>query len=213
MSYIAALLLWSTVLSDTVRWGFWHGFERTVEPQPVMLAGASCATIGVQNLSKAERVAVLGGAEDVCAIFRSAAFAADLHGKSLLASCETDHSGEDAMPGDSVVALLRGNQPTFSVIIRKPFRAVGLTSRSPRDSTLTRVALSPAFYRRAGDPDRNRSDDFRGNLAHEWTHAASDRIMDGGHGKAQCPDTRLVSYVVGNLVARLWATSAPNQSR
>ena len=41
-------------------------------------------------------------------------------------------------------------------------------------------------------------------IRHEITHTVSFRFLDAGHGTPECPDAELVSYGIGNLVAKMW---------
>lgn len=191
-------------------WIAWVGYDDPVRQPPPgsyePVAGG-CFSVGTQNLNNEQRRAVMGAASAVCAVFESEAFEERVAAQSWLANCDGDGGSPEVMSGDAVYAVLSERVPDFSVHPRKPWRAIAQAQKSETDHRKNRVAIRPSRISawHAGTAEG------RGRLinttAHEITHLLSYAFRDEGHGSEACPDARLVSYGIGDLVEDLVGVS------
>jgi hypothetical protein len=183
----------------------WIGFKKPVESDFVSLnSNDSCMKIGKQNLNNRQEKAVLEAATDVCNIFHSDEFRKRVIAQTWLASCDEENGKPDEISGEEVYKMLMKKISNYSVHPRKPWLAIAQTQRNEIDFVYNRVAIKPkrieAWYSQV---DTIKSE-LVNTIAHETTHIISFDFADRGHGSEKCPDSRLVSYGIGNLVEELW---------
>ena len=70
--------------------------------------------------------------------------------------------------------------------------------------TKNRVAIKPKRIMAWYSDDLKTKSLLINTIAHEITHTVSYTFSDSGHGTKECPDEELVSYGIGNLVAKMW---------
>jgi hypothetical protein len=169
---------------------------------------AGCPQVGAQNIRDARHwEAVSGAVAQVCRIYRSEPFAAELRRMRLRATCDRPGGREDWIGGDAVVRLLTGSMENFSVLVRTPINAIAQI-----DPPRARIAVSRGRVDAWHAQDRTQRRHLINTMAHEMSHFVREegdelyRFRDGGHTEERpgCPDAELVSYAVGDLVERLW---------
>lgn len=202
----SVLLSIAVVLTLTGCMGIaWIGFKKPVAGD--FKSGGthdSCMKIGIQNLDARQQKAVLAATNDVCSIFHSDEFRQRVMAQTWLASCEEVNGKPDEMKGAEVYEILMKQIPNFSVHPRRPWRAIAQTQRSEIDSVYNRVAFRPKRIEAWYSPVDTIKSQLVNTVAHEITHIMSFDFADKGHGTKECPDSKLVSYGIGDLVEELW---------
>ena len=183
----------------------WIGFKKPVESDFVSLnSNDDCMKIGKQNLNDRQKKAVLEAATDVCNIFHSDEFRKRVIAQTWLASCKEENGKPDEVSGEEVYKMLMKKIANYSFHPRKPWLAIAQTQRNEVDFVYNRVAIKPkrieAWYSQV---DTIKSE-LVNTIAHETTHIISFDFADRGHGSEKCPNSRLVSYGIGDLVEELW---------
>lgn len=201
-------LLGGCWLTNAYLWAPYQGpapsHFQTTSPPP------GCPRIGVQNLNREDEAAIREAVSEVCRIYHSPEFAAEVRARSWLATCERPAGRPDTVSGDYVVSLLTGPIDDFSVLARKPIAAVAQI-----DPPNARIAVRKRWFAlwRLGGRDNRQW--LVGTMAHEMSHfvrqSGETRFRDGGHSGAGpgCPDADLVSYGVGELARRIWYGRQP----
>lgn len=189
----------------------WIGFKKPVESDFVGLnSNDNCMKIGKQNLNDRQMKAVLESATDVCNIFHSDEFRKRVIAQTWLASCDEKNGKPDEVSGEEVYETLIKKISNYSVHPRKPWRAIAQTQRNEIEFVYNRVAIKPkrieAWYSQV---DTIKSE-LVNTIAHESTHIISFDFADRGHGSGKCPNSRLVSYGIGDLVEELWLKQHKN---
>lgn len=199
--YIGILILLTSGCAGSMSWVAWRGYDKPVQPPPspgsYKTVSGNCFSIGVQNLSPKQETAVLEAAGRVCEVISSTEFKQRVSTQQWFTSCDITASNRERMlKGPQIYEIINSSIPNFSVHPKKPWMAIAQADR--------------VYKRMAIDPTRINmwySDNQKGKLintmAHEITHLASVLFRDRGHGTPDCPDTKLVSYGVGNLVEEL----------
>jgi len=183
----------------------WIGFKKPVESDFVNLnSNDSCMKIATQNLSERQKEAVLEAATDVCNIFHSDEFRQRVIAQTWLASCDEENGKPDEVKGEEVYKMLMKKISNYSVHPRKPWRAIAQTQRNEVDFVYNRVAIKPNRIEAWHSQVDTIKSELVNTIAHETTHIISFDFADSGHGSKKCPDSRLVSYGVGDLVEELW---------
>jgi hypothetical protein len=198
---VSILVFITSGCAGTMSWVAWRGYDAPIEPPPspgsYKPVAGNCFSIGVQNLNAKQETAILEAAGKVCAVLTSTAFKERVVSQQWITSCDKAESDdEDWIKGPQIYRILSSNIPNFSVHPKKPWMAI-----AQADLANKRMAI---------DPDRINewySDNQKGNLintiAHEITHLTTHFFRDRGHGTPKCPDAKLVSYGMGNLVEEL----------
>ena len=187
-------------------WIAWVGYDDPVrEPPPgsYMLVDGECFSVGTQNLEEDQRQAVLGAAGRVCEVFKSRELQARVEAQEWIVSCDGSNGSPRTMPGTEVYSLLRQQIPDFSIHSRRPWMAIAQAQKSVHDHTRNRIAIRPERIQSWYSDSSDERGALINTIAHEITHLISFEFRDKGHGTARCPDNRLVSYGVGNLVQEL----------
>jgi hypothetical protein len=183
----------------------WRGYEKPKDSDYASLnVSDHCMRIGVQNLDADEKKAVLEAAAEVCRIFSSSEFRDAVVAQSWLLSCDQLGGRPDEMTGWEVYNSINIPIRNYSINPRKPWRAIAQTQRSENDLAYNRVAISPAQIKKWKSSDLKLKADLINTIAHETMHIISYSFRDRGHGTTACPNEKLVSYGIGNLVERLW---------
>jgi hypothetical protein len=183
----------------------WRGYEKPKDTDYSSLGvNDHCMQIGVQNLNDEQKKAVLEAATEVCKILSSAEFRDSVLARNWLLSCDLLSGGPDEMTGWEVYNVLNTPVRDYSINPRKPWRAIAQTQRNENDLAYNRVAISPAQIKKWSSTDQKIRGDLVNTIAHETMHIISYSFRDKGHGSADCPNERLVSYGIGNLVEKLW---------
>jgi hypothetical protein len=181
----------------------WRGYKAPSASNFNMLsANDKCMKIGTQNLDERQKKAVLEAASDVCGVLHSDEFKNILISKTWLSGCDTDNGKPKTISGQEVYDLLMKKIPDYSVHPRKPWLAIALTSRDT--SYFSRVAIRPDRIEAWYSEDVTARAELVNTIAHETMHVISEELVDRGHGTRDCPDHKLVSYAVGNIVEALW---------
>lgn len=184
----------------------WIGYKKPIQSDfKSVNSNQNCMEIGVQSLNVRQAKAIQEAANDVCEILYSSKFKAAVISHDWLASCELSAGGkEDIMSGTNVYNLLMQKIPDYSVHARKPWLAIAQTQRNELNFVYNRVAIMPsrieAWYSKV---DTVKSE-LVNTIAHETTHIISNSFLDKGHGTNNCPNARLVSYGIGDLVEKIW---------
>lgn len=186
-------------------WVAWRGYEdpiKTHAPGSYKSVEGGCFSIGVQNLSQAQELAVMEAAGHVCRVVNGEEFKNRVLNQEWMASCDLDAEGKkDTIDGEEVLNIMSNGIPDFSVNPKKPWMAIAQAQKSESNPTKNRMAIKPTRI------DTWYSSDNKGllinTIAHEATHLISFSFRDRGHGTIECPDANLVSYGIGNLVEEL----------
>lgn len=204
MRHLLLLLTISMILSGCLSWA-WRGYKK---PGPGDFESVSplsnCMKIGTQNLNEKRKKAIKEATADVCKILASDEFKQRVLAQQWLVSCDLINGQPDVMTGQQVFDLINKKIPDYSVHPRHPWNAIAQT-----DPAKARVAIKPARIRNWNATDKKERANLINTIAHETMHILSGSFRDGGHGTTECPDARLVSYGIGNLVEELWLASHP----
>jgi hypothetical protein len=183
----------------------WIGYKKPLEKDFESLgASSNCMRIGVQNLDSLQRKAVLSAAAAVCKIFSDTAFKTRVVAQSWLLSCDERDGNVQSVPGYEVLKIIDQKVSDFSVNPHKPWLAIAQTQRGGNNININRIAIDPARISAWYSNDRKVKAQLVNTVAHEIMHLVSNDFRDRGHGSADCPDNRLVSYGIGNLAAEIW---------
>jgi hypothetical protein len=185
----------------------WRGYRPPKATDFIDLrATEQCMRIGTQNLNSNEKQkqAIIQAATAVCKIIASKEFKDSVVARNWLLSCDYVDGNPDMMSGYEVLNIIQIKIRDYSINPRKPWRAIAEAQRNENDIALNRVAIDPARISDWESPIDTIKSKLINTIAHETMHIISCRFQDRGHGKAECPNERLVSYGIGNLVERLW---------
>lgn len=183
----------------------WIGFKKPSEGDYVQVnSNSDCMRIAMQNLNDRQKLAITEASKDVCDIFSSDEFRDRVKSQNWLASCDEINGKPDEVSGEVVYNSIMKKINNYSIHPRKPWLAIAQTQRSESDLAYNRVAIKPkrieAWY---SSVDTVKSE-LVNTIAHETMHIISFDYADRGHGSDKCPDNRLVSYGIGDLVEELW---------
>ena len=182
----------------------WIGYNKPVESDFVNLnANENCMKIGTQSLNDRQRKAILEASADVCKIFYSEEFKQKVISRTWLASCSLVNGKADEMSGEDVYKLLMQKIPKYSINAHKPYLAIAQTQRNESDFVYNRVAIMPSRIEAWYADELLVKSELVNTIAHETMHVISEKFLDAGHG-GDCPNNKLVSYGVGNIVEILW---------
>jgi hypothetical protein len=205
MKQRAFIVLTIMVLSSGCMKIAWMGYKKPQESDFVNLnATNQCMRIGTQNLDDTQKQAILEAASAVCQIFTSKEFEDAVVSRNWLLSCDYVDGNPDVMSGYEVLNLIRTKIRDYSINPYKPWKAIAQTQRSENDIAFNRVAITPARIAGWSSSDKCVRAKLVNTIAHETMHIISSSFRDRGHGSSECPDERLVSYGIGNLVAQIW---------
>lgn len=161
--------------------------------------------IGMQNLKNVkQRQAIQEATKEVFIILKSNEFRKEVESKEWLISCKMENGKKDILDGKSVFEILNNGYVDFSINPRKPWNAIAQAQKSETDHTKNRVAIKPKRINTWYSNNNETKSELINTIAHEITHTVSFKFLDAGHGTAECPDAKLVSYGIGNLVAKIW---------
>ena len=183
----------------------WIGFDKPKESDYfVVNSNSNCMKIAMQNLNDRQKIAIAEAANAVCEIFNSNEFRDRVKSQNWLASCDETNGQPDEVSGEEVYNAIMKKINDYSVHPRKPWLAIAQTQRNESDLVYNRVAIKPkrieAWY---SSVDSIKSE-LVNTITHETMHIISFDYADRGHGSEKCPDDRLVSYGIGNIVEELW---------
>lgn len=204
MKKLIVLLLCSSMCGCA--WVAWVGYEDPVtQPPPgsYELVEGGCFRVGTQNLNIDQRRAILGAAGKVCQVFDSKDFQARVEGQEWIASCDGNDGSPKIITGEEVYLLLQEEVPDFSVNPMWPWMAIAQAQKSENDHVKNRIAIRPGRIDRWYSAEVEDRGALINTVAHEITHLISYNFRDRGHGSKACPDDKLVSYGIGNLVEEL----------
>jgi len=190
----------------------WIGYKKPtqLDLKPVN-SNEHCMEIGVQSLNSRQAKAIQEAANDVCNIFFSPEFKQEVISHDWLASCALSAGGkEDLMSGTNVYNLLMQKIPDYSVNARKPWLAIAQTQKNEVNFVYNRVAVKPSRIEAWYSAIDTIKSELINTIAHETTHIISYSFLDAGHGTDKCPNARLVSYGIGNLVEKIWLEQHKN---
>ena len=182
----------------------WIGYDKPLQDDYKEIDSVPIK-IGMQNLKieKQER-AIREATKEVFLIFESVEFRTQVEAENWLVSCNIINGKSDIMDGKNVYEILSSGFVNFSINPRHPWNAVAQTQKSDSDHTKNRVAIKPKRIDAWSSDDIETKALLMNTIAHEITHTTSHKFSDGGHGTKNCPDEKLVSYGIGNLVAKMW---------
>jgi len=132
-------------------------------------------------------------------------FEASVKARELRVSCDSDIR----VKGSEVMKDLR-RAFDFSLVARKPFRAIAVT-----DISNQRMAIKKSRFRGWNGNVEARADMIE-TLVHEMSHLVPERgftgdpsdakylYEDDGHGTSSCPDNQLVSYELGRIAREVY---------
>ena len=132
-------------------------------------------------------------------------FEASIKLREFRMSCDSNQ----LIKGSAVINDLR-RAFDFSLVARKPFRAIAVT-----DIVNQRMAIKKSRFQGWNGDVEDRADMIE-TLAHEMTHLVPERgftgdprdarylYKDGGHGTSSCPDNQLVSYELGRIAGEVY---------
>jgi hypothetical protein len=203
---IVAIIILSTAgCSGGMSWVAWRGYDdplKTPSPSSYKSVDGECFSIGVQNLDEKQKKAVMEAAGEVCKVIKSEEFKIRVIAQEWMASCDIVHEAKkDIIKGEEVFNIISNGIPDFSVNPQKPWMAIAQAQRSENDHTRIRMAINPSRINKWYTPENKGL--LVNTIAHESTHLISFSFRDRGHGTTQCPDAKLVSYGIGNLVEEL----------
>lgn len=183
----------------------WIDFNKPNSSDYVVVnSNSNCMKIAMQNLNDRQKVAIREAANDVCEIFNSDEFRDRVKSQNWLASCDETDGKPDAVSGEVVYNAIMKKINDYSVHPRKPWLAIAQTQRNENDLAYNRVAIKPTRIEAWYSSIDTVKSKLVNTIAHETMHIISFDFADRGHGSTKCPDERLVSYGVGNLVEELW---------
>jgi hypothetical protein len=199
------LLVIVAICLNGCAWVAWRGYDdptKTPSPGDYKLVDGGCFSVGTQNLNNLQEQAILEASSVVCAVLKSDEFQKRVRSQNWLASCDLNVQGKpDVLSGNNVYEMIKLGIPDFSVNPQYPWMAIAQTQKSENNHTKNRIAIKPSRI------DAWYSLKEKGNLintiAHESTHLISYSFRDKAHGSKKCPDSKLVSYGVGNLIEEL----------
>lgn len=179
----------------------WYGYRPPEADSWVHAGVPSCPRIGLQNVGLPHQRSILRRAmAEACAIIHSDAFALEMSRRRLRRSC----SDGPTEPGAEVVRRLRTEVPDFSIVLRQPRNSVAVTDLKREAMAITPARLV-SWY--CGD-----SGPLVNTLVHEMTHLIGQDgrslYQDGGHGRGECTDDTLASYVSGDVAEEIWRRGA-----
>lgn len=185
----------------------WKGYKNPIESDFITVnTNESCMKIGKQNLNKRQTKAIIEAASDVCNIFHSKEFKQTITSQNWLASCELLNGHPDEMSGEHVYKLLIQNIQKYSINPHRPWRAIAQTQRDETNFVYNRVAIKPIRIEAWYSTVDSVKSELVNTIAHETTHIISEKFLDAGHGN-NCPNERLVSYSIGNIVEKIWLSN------
>lgn len=183
----------------------WIGFDKPNEADYVVVnSNSNCMRIAMQNLNERQKIAITEAAKDVCEIFNSDEFRDRVKSQHWLASCDETNGKADEVSGDDVYNSIIKKINDYSVHPRKPWLAIAQTQRNESDLVYNRVAIKPKRIEAWYSSIDSIKSELVNTIAHETMHIISFDFADRGHGSDKCPDERLVSYGIGNIVEELW---------
>ncbi len=186
-------------------WVAWRGYDDPVitpPPSDYKLVDGSCFSVGTQNLNNLQVQAILEASSAVCAVIKSDEFEKRVKAQTWLASCDLNAQGKpDVLSGNIVYKMMKLGIPDFSVNPKYPWMAIAQAQKSEDDHTKNRIAIKPPRIDSWYSLEKN--GDLINTIAHESIHLISYSFRDEGHGSKECPDSKLVSYGVGNLIEEL----------
>ena len=182
----------------------WIGYDKPEESDYIAIEAAPIK-IGIQNLKTEEqKQAIKEATKEVFLIFKSPEFKQAVESKEWLISCKVKNGNKDVLNGKEVFKILDNGYVNFSINPRKPWNAIAQAQKSETDHTKNRVAIKPKRINKWFSNDKKIKSELINTIAHEITHTVSFKFLDAGHGTLECPDAKLVSYGIGNLVAKMW---------
>jgi hypothetical protein len=182
----------------------WRGYNKPTESDYTDLkANKNCMSIGLQNLTERQKVAIIYAATDVCNILHLEEFKEKVISRKWLASCKLIDGKPDEISGEEVYSLIMQKISNYSINPRKPFAAIAQTQRSLDNLVYNRVAIMPSRIEAWYSPELLVKSELVNTIAHETMHIISDKFLDAGHG-GDCANHDLVSYGIGNLVEVFW---------
>lgn len=193
----------------------WSGF-RAPAPSDYRHADttAPCPAVGLQNLSAERSAALLAALADVCDILADPEFARRIRNEpEWLADCLPGRRPGKPMAGAAVAAALAPPRTPFSVVARKPWRAVAVTNLN-----YPAIAIRKRRFDAWASGVPRRQAQMIETLAHEMAHLVPESdgsrrslFKDGGHVDSskpadahKCLNSKLVSYDSGRIVADIW---------
>lgn len=199
------LILVSSILLNSCMSIAWIGYDKpnkidyvTIENVPIK--------VGIQNLKKKDQEkAIREATSAVFSIFKSEEFRKRVESQEWLISCKIKSDGsKDILEGEKVYTILMSGFVDFSVNPKHPWRAIAQTQKHLTNHAKNRIAIKPKRINAWNSDNKERKSDLVNTVAHEITHSTSFDFSDRGHGTIECPDAKLVSYGIGNLVQELW---------
>lgn len=104
----------------------------------ISLAQKYSTDINTENLKMEQKKAIADAAQDISVIFNSPTFKQKVISKKWIASCELTDGKVDEISGEEVYNFILNAKINFSVLAKKPFRAIAKTNRA--DSS---IKISP----------------------------------------------------------------------
>ncbi len=182
----------------------WIGYDKPNESDYESIAHVP-VKIGMQNLEdEKQRQAIKEATKEVFLIFKSNEFRKAVESQEWLISCKIENGKKDILDGKSVFHILNNGYVNFSIHPRKPWSAIAQAQKSETDHTKNRVAIKPKRINTWFLDNIETKSELINTIAHEITHTVSFKFLDEGHGTDDCPDAKLISYGIGNLVAKMW---------
>ncbi|PKG50561.1 hypothetical protein CXF54_12290 [Olleya sp. 1-3] len=182
----------------------WIGYDKPEDSDYMSIENVPIK-IGMQNLkNENQRKAIEEATKEVFSILKSEEFRKKVESKDWLISCKIENGNKDILDGKSVFKILNKGYVNLSINPRKPWRAIAQAQKSQTDHTKNRIAIKPKRINTWFSNNIETKSELVNTIAHELTHTVSFKFLDTGHGTVECPDAELVSYGIGNLVAKMW---------
>lgn len=182
----------------------WIGYDKPTDSDYKKIDSVPIR-VGMQNLKKENHEkAIREATKEVFLILKSEEFRERVETKEWLISCKIIDGKKDILDGKKVYNILTNGYVDYSINPRHPWRAIAQTQKSESDHTKNRIAIKPKRIKTWYSDDIEIRSLLINTIAHEITHTVSFRFADSGHGSDECPDDELVSYGIGDLVAKIW---------
>lgn len=183
----------------------WSGY--LVRPDGHTLYGTPPGPVAsLQNINNPTfKTNAIDALETAAQVIQHPDFEASLKTREFRMSCDSDV----LVKGSAVIDDLR-RAFDFSLVARKPFRAIAVT-----DIANQRMAIKKSRFQGWNGDVEARAEMIE-TLVHEMTHLVPERgftgdpinarhlYKDDGHGSPSCPDNQLVSYELGRIAGEVY---------
>jgi len=177
-------------------WVAWIGYKHPTPDSFISVDGCGFK-IGVQNLDPFHELQIVKeSAKKICETLSDKGFEEMIKNKEWIASCgRGGQSTNNLISGAELIELLQQPINNFSIYINRPSFAT-----AQADPINNRIAITP---NRVSSWQAGNKAPFYTSMSHEMLHLISVQFKDRGHHPQRCPQSKLVSYRVSEIISEM----------